>query len=196
MFYGRREIKRYLQRVGGHEIALHGEFLTSAEERFGDEFAAAIGEKALLEEMVDREVAGVCMHGGELRTNTSPSTRDAVERAGFRYETMYRNRYYLPLHLPTEEGMRQTLSIGQHFADITISGDEHFADNLTEAFLDQYTAARQVGGIFVPVMHPLYFNVGNYARKPTSIFRIVAFMPKFLGRVLRMKSGQHYSNVP
>jgi hypothetical protein len=45
-------------------------------------------------------------------------------------------------------------------------------------------------------MHPLYFNVGYYARQPMSVIRIAAFMPKFLGRVVQMKSGQNYSNVP
>ena len=92
--------------------------------------------------MVGREVAGVCMHGGELRTNTSPRTREAIEQAGYLYETMYRNRYYLPLHLPAEEGVRGTLSIGQHFADITVPGDERFSEALTRAFPHVSTPAR------------------------------------------------------
>ena len=64
-FYGAREIRRYLERIGGNEIALHGEFVTTSQ-RFGDEFKAAAGEKQLLEYITGRDVSGVCMHGGEL----------------------------------------------------------------------------------------------------------------------------------
>lgn len=195
IFYGDREIRAYLKSCSGHEVALHGEFITTAEQRFGDEFAAAAGEKQYLEELVGAEVHGVCMHGGELRTNTSPRTRDAIEAAGYRYETMYRNRYYLPLHLPVEEGgIRQTLSIGQHFADISVPGVEGFPARLRDGFLECYREAREVGGVFVPVMHPLYFGVGSYLSHPINAWRIAAFLPVFLGRVARMRKGQAYSN--
>lgn len=134
------------------------------------------------------------MHGGELRTNTSPRTRSAIELAGYRYETMYRNRYYLPLHLPTADGVMRTLSIGQHYADITTAGTPSFVPDLRDALASCYDEARAAGGVFVPVMHPLYFDVGHYIRQPRSILRVAAFLPRFVGRVVKMKSGQHYSN--
>ena len=196
MFYGRREIRIYLDRVRDHEIALHGEFVSTAENRFGSETAAAAGEKEFLQDLVGREVSGVCMHGGELRTNTTATTRDAIEEAGYLYETMYRNQYYLPLHLPAEHGVRRTLSIGQHFADISVPGTESFSSGLANAFVEQFSAARMVGGVFVPVMHPLYFDLANYLSHPMNLWRIAAFSPRFLVRVARMKTGQQYSNAP
>ena len=72
-------VRRYLERMEGHEVALHGEFVTTAEQRFGSEEAAAMGEKEYLAGLTGQEVEGVCMHGGELRTNTSTRTRDAIE---------------------------------------------------------------------------------------------------------------------
>jgi hypothetical protein len=193
-FYGPGEIHRYMRITQGQEIALHGEFVTTAETRFGDQFAAAEGEKKYLEDLIGEEVAGVCMHGGELRTNTTEQTRDAIEDANFKYETMYRNDYYLPLHLPTESGVRRTLSLGQHFADITAEPDSRFPEKLAQAFVDCFSQAEVQGGVFVPVMHPLYFDIPNYLRYPTNLLHLAAFMPKFFWTAARMRRGQQYAN--
>jgi len=195
LFYGNREIRNYVAKMRGHEVALHGEFVTTAQSRFGTEEAAAIEEKRTLAELVGAEVEGVCMHGGELRTNTTPRTRDAVEAAGYRYETMYRNGYYLPLHLPTTKGVRRTLSIGQHFADISAAGDRSFPVNLRDNFLTHFRAARAVGGVFVPVMHPLYFGIARYLRYPENVYRLGAFLPVFVARAIQIKSGRNYVNT-
>jgi hypothetical protein len=194
LFYGRREIRGYLRHAGENEIALHGEFLSTAD-RFGGEAAAARGEKQFLEDLVEREVEGVCMHGGELRTNTTVNTPRVVDEAGFRYETFYRNRYYLPLHVPTDGGLRSALSIGQHYADITVALSPTFSQQLRDAFLEHLDRAEQVGGVFVPVMHPLYFGVLNYLRYPVNSLRLGLFVPRFLAHTLRMRKGQQYSNV-
>ena len=124
-FYGAREIRRYLERIGGNEIALHGEFVTTSR-RFGDELKAAAGEKQLLEYITGREAAGVCMHGGEPGGNLSPNTRAAIEAARFAYETMYRNGYFHPLHLPAGMKPMRTLSIGRHFADLDVRAGARF----------------------------------------------------------------------
>jgi hypothetical protein len=196
MFYGQPEIEACTRALlDGVEYALHGEFVSTAESRFGNELKAAIGEKQSLSRMCGTQVHGVCMHGGELRTNTSSRTRDAIEDAGFLYETMYRNLYFLPLHLPTEHGVRKTISIGQHFADITVPGTSEFPDRLRDSFLEQYAAARAVGGVFVPVMHPLYFDIAHYIQRPMNLWRILAFMPEFAVRLAKTKRGQSYSNL-
>jgi hypothetical protein len=195
LFYGAREIRRYLEEMDGHEVALHGEFVTTAESHFKSEAAAAVREKELLSHLSGQEVEGVCMHGGELRTNTTPRTRDAIEAAGYRYETMYRNRYYLPLHLPQDGTVRKTLSIGQHFADITVPGRAEFPMQLRDSFLNHFHKAAAVGGVFVPVMHPLYFNIGNYLRYPENLWRLAAFLPVFASRILRIKAGRSYVNA-
>jgi len=195
LFYGAKEIRHYRKLSGNHELALHGEFITTAQQRFGDEAAAARGEKKALEEVIGSEVFGVCMHGGELRTNTSPRTRDAVEDAGYTYETMYRNRYYFPLYLPHGDGVRKTLSIGQHFADISVPLEEGFGSVFQAKILEHLAAARDANGVFVLVMHPLYFGVGRYLSHPINVWRIAKFVPYFLVNTARMRRGQNYRNV-
>ena len=145
--------------------------------------------------MIGEEVKGICMHGGELRYNVTNNTWKAVEEAEFKYDTMYRNQYYLPLHLPDNDGVRKTLSIGQHFADVGISPGPGFVEDLTERFVYHFNEAEKVGGVVVPVLHPLYFGIGNYIFRPTNIFRLAKFTPNFLATIARMRKGQNYSNV-
>ena len=192
LFYGSREIRRYAAAIGDNEIALHGEFATTARLRFGDEFAAAAGEKTRLEFYLGRAVDGVCMHGGELTENYSANSRAAVERAGFRYETMWRNGYYLPLHLPDGDGVYRCLSIGQHWADLIAKPGSRFVEELCAALAERFAQAERMGGVFVPVWHPLYFDIGNYLRYPENLARIGAFLPKYVVNVARMKKGASY----
>jgi len=192
LFYGSRDIRRFRSRAGGNEIALHGEFVTSARQRFGDEFQAAIGEKKRLEWMIGQEVAGVCMHGGELSHNFSQNTRAAIEAAQFKYETMYRNNYYLPLHLPIDGGVMRTLSIGQHFADLNVTPDRDFAEELLKTFIDRFSKAAAVGGVFVPVLHPLYFDAFHYLCYPENLYRLGAYLPKYVVSIVRMRRKQNY----
>ncbi len=196
LFYGPSEIRRYRKVSGENEAALHGEFVSTAERRFGDELTAARKEKEFLEEVICAEVRGVCMHGGELRTNTTSRTQSAIEAAGFKYETMYRNDYYFPLHLPTDQGVRKTLSIGQHFADVTVEPGPAFPMILARTFIDRFSQAAAEGGIFVPVMHPLYFGLARYLRHPINLLRLAAFVPKFVVTASRTKRGEQYSNRP
>ena len=196
IFYGDREIREYRARLGPHEIALHGEFITTARSRFGDEWRAASGEKALLELRTGGEIAGVCMHGGELTNNISGNTRAAIEEAGFRYETMWRNAYYLPLHLPDGDGVMRCLSIGQHWADLNVKPTPRFAEELCEALAERFAHAGREGGVFVPVFHPLYFDIMNYARYPENALRLGAFIPRYIASVGRMRRNADYAKRP
>jgi len=191
-FYGPREIIRYCRSGCGAEVALHGEFITTSRDGFADEFAAARGEKQRLEEITGTAVYGVCMHGGELRSNTTPRTRDAIEGAGFRYETMYRNHYHHPLHVATHDSVRRTLSIGQHYADISVTPEPGFSERLLGSFIDHLSQATAAGGIFVPVLHPLYFDLAHYLRSPANLLRLIAFMPKFISALAHMRGGDFY----
>jgi hypothetical protein len=130
--------------------------------RFGDEFKAAGGEKQLLEYITGRDVAGVCMHGGEPGGNLSPNTRAAIEAARFAYETMYRNSYFHPLHLPAGMKPMRTLSIGQHFADLDVTPGPDFQRELEKSLVDRFEQAAAAGSVFVPVLHPLYFDLVHY----------------------------------
>jgi hypothetical protein len=192
-FYGAREIRRYLREIGENEIALHGEFVTTAG-RFGDEFKAAAGERKLLEYIIGRDVSGICMHGGELSSNYSPNTRAAIEAAGFRYETMYRNSYFHPLHLPSGMRPMRTLSIGQHFADLNVKPGPGFKRELERSLIDRFGQAAAVGGVFVPVLHPLYFDLAHYLSGVENLFRLGAFMPGYFLNVARMRRNQSYLN--
>jgi hypothetical protein len=193
-FYGPREIRRYVQRLGGNEIALHGEFVTTARLRFGDEFKAAVGERRLLEYITGREIAGVCMHGGELSSNMSADTRAAIESARFGYETLYRNAYFHPLHLPSGTGTLRCLSIGQHYADLNVGPGRDFAEKLLAAFIDRFSKAAAAGGVFVPVLHPLYFDLAHYLGHIENLYRLGAYMPRYIADIARMRRGQSYLN--
>jgi hypothetical protein len=192
-FYGAREIGRYLERLGANEIALHGEFVTTSG-RFGDEFKAATGEKRLLEYITGAEAAGVCMHGGELNNNLTENTKMAIEGAGFRYETMYRNGYFLPLHLPAGVIPMRTLSIGQHFADLDVPPGAEFQRELERELIERFDRSAAAGGVFVPVLHPLYFDLGHYLSRVENIFRLASFMPGYFANIARMRRGQSYLN--
>ncbi len=190
-FYGAREIRSYLERLGGNEIALHGEFVTTSA-RFGDEFKAAAGEKRLLEYITGTEASGVCMHGGELNSNYTANTRSAVEAAGFKYETMYRNGCFHPLHLPAGVQPMRTLSIGQHFADLNVAPGPTFERELERALVERFEQAAAAGGVFVPVLHPLYFDLAHYLSRAENIYRLASFMPGYLINIARMGRGQSY----
>ena len=193
-FYGPNEIRRYRRLGCGAEVALHGEFVTTSQNRFTDEHAAARGEKRLLEEIIGAPIRGVCMHGGELRNNTTPATRDAIEEAGFRYESMYRNHYYHPLHVAADTSVRKTLSIGQHYADISVPPEPRFSELLQKSLFDHFSRAASVGGFFVPVLHPLYFDLFGYLRRPENLRRLAAFTPSFLSSLTRMRGDDFYLN--
>jgi len=102
------------------------------------------------------------MHDGEPGGNLSPNTRAAIEAAGFAYETMYRNSYFHPLHLPSGMKPMRTLSIGQHFADLDVRPGPDFQRELEKSLVDRFEQAAAAGGVFVPVLHPLYFDFVHY----------------------------------
>ncbi len=52
------------------------------------------------------------------------------------------------------------------------------------------------GGVFVPVFHPIYFDIGNYLRYPENVARLAAFIPRYIGNIGRMRRGAHYLNRP
>ncbi len=195
-FYGAREIKRYRRQGGDYEIGLHGEFVATARERFGDEFKAAVEEKKRLEEFIGEEVSGVCMHGGELYNNMTENTRPAIEAAGFKYETVYQNQYYLPLHLPSRDGVYRTLSIGRNFMDLRFEPGADFKANMSTRLMQLLSEAEAVGGVFLPVLHPLFFNVARYFSYPENLGRMAAYIPMFFIKSARMHRSENYSNKP
>ncbi len=195
-FYGAREIRSYHQKhAGENEIALHAEFVATAREHFGDEFTSAKEEKRLLEEIIGQEVPGVCMHGGELYNNMTENTGPAIDAAGFKYETIYQNQYHLPLHLPNDGGVYRTLSIGRNFMDLRIDPTRDFGAEMSRRLMQRLAEAEAVGGVFLVVLHPMFFDVGHYFSYPQNVARIAAFIPVFFFKSARMHRKGIYSNV-
>ncbi len=160
-FYGAREIGRYARSAGAGEIALRGEFVTTSR-RFGDEIKAAAGEKQLLELLAGRDVAGVCVRGGAAGGDFSANTHPAIEAARFRYETTHRAGYFHPLHLPSGMKPMRTLSIGRHCADLDLEPGPDFRRELEKSLVDGFEQAAAAGGVFVPVLHPIFFDLIHY----------------------------------
>jgi hypothetical protein len=92
--------------------------------------------------------------------------------------------------------MRKTLSIGQHYADMNVPGGKDFAQKLGDRFVADLRAAHAAAGMYVPVLHPLYFDLRNYLSYPENVLRLTAFMPRFLWTAARLRRGQVYANRP
>lgn len=197
LFYGAREIERWRHSIPGNELALHGEFVTTAETMQGTESEAARHEKQKLERLLGEHVVGVCIHGGELRTNLSPRTAAAIDEAGFEYETTsYDRPYTRPFYMPNEDAThwRTALTMIRQQDDVTVPLTSDFPTEMARRFRRDLDVAIEQGGVFVPTMHPLYFGVGNYLRYPENVARLIGFVPVFLRRAMQMKSGNVYVN--
>ena len=88
----------------------------------------------------------------------------------------------------------RTLSIGQHFADLNVKPGPDFQRELEKSLVDRFEQAAAVGGVFVPVLHPLYFDLAHYLSRAENICRLGAFMPGYLVNVARMRRGRSYLN--
>ena len=194
-FYGRAEVVKYASSADVAELALHGEFMTSAERWRVDEIEAARLEKNMLSEWTGQDVHGVCMHGGELRSNQSAITPEAIDRNGFAYETSaYWIDYYHAMRARYRGQLRATPTLHRHVMDVTVPLNADFGKTLARHFVEGFERARACGGVFVPSMHPLYFGLGRYLKHPKSLARIVGFLPVFMARAATMKHGQVFAN--
>jgi hypothetical protein len=46
----------------------------------------------------------------------------------------------------------------------------------------------------VPVLHPLYFDLAHYLANVENLFRLGAYMPRYVADVIRLRRGQRYLN--
>jgi hypothetical protein len=103
-FYSERAVRKLATKPWCSELALHGEFVTHATTH-GDEVAAARADKSRLETLIGRTVTGVSMHGGEMTSNKSRHTSEAIERAGLGYDTtMGATKHLFPFRGISYEG--------------------------------------------------------------------------------------------
>ncbi len=157
-FYTDKEISELTSLPGPVEIALHAEFFAHAE-KHGSEEAAAKADKEHLKALVDRSVAGVSNHGGELVENYTPNYWGAVEGAGFLWTISQRAfPYYLPYRWLTKDGrLSDTYCICYQFRDIGIPY-ENFEESFYEQALKDLDQAVDHGGMLVLMFHPGFFG--------------------------------------
>jgi hypothetical protein len=212
-FYTSDAIKKLASRPWCSEIALHGEFITHARQ-YGDEFRAAEVEKTYLEKLTGRSVLGVAMHGGELSYNRSEDTGDAIQKAGFLYDTTPgRLRYYFPFKRIVNGQISESYTFPHALSDFSlfpfkfakkvVNGKVHksysFSDTLSKvkvASIQDYsqvfyekTIAKmnevcEQNGIFVITLHPAYFGFFTYLAHPRNWAPLFKFLLSYFKRYL------------
>jgi hypothetical protein len=122
------------------------------------------------------------MHGGELTLNVSENTLDAVEQAGFLYDTTSRMGYYLPYRPIVNGRMGNCYRLNHAFGDIKVSPGRNYAREFYEQAAEQMDRVYEQNGVFVLTLHPVYFGFSSYLLRPRNIGRLVRF---FWDRVRR-----------
>jgi hypothetical protein len=195
-FYADRAIQRLAAASWCSELALHGEFLTNAR-RFSDEYGAACAEKEHLESLAHRPVQGISMHGGELTTNRSSNTDAAMVNAGFVYDTTPSSGdYNFPFKKMVAGRLVNTYNLPCILSDIRLSPFSSQQKILNDKIVSYYPALgreqlsawlarnqnelmyEQIAtkmdeiysrhGVFVLLLHPVYFGFFAYLSHPTN----------------------------
>jgi peptidoglycan/xylan/chitin deacetylase (PgdA/CDA1 family) len=208
-FYTEQSVKELVSKPWCSEIALHGEFVTHADQ-FGGEVAAAVGEKEYLEQVSGRSVKGVAMHGGELTLNKSEQTDEGTQIARFLYDTTVGpTRYYFPFKKIVRGEVSPVYNFPHAMSDVslfpfrpekvTVNGKTHRTHSLSKtlSYLNEPTV-REYGrlfyetavqtmeavyaqnGIFVLTMHPSYFGFFSYLARPKNWTPLVKFSLGYL----------------
>lgn len=209
-FYTGRAIQELASMPGCPEIALHGEFVSHAR-KYGDEFRAAGAEKAHLEKLIGRPVLGVAMHGGELAYNKSESTDDAIQEAGFFYDTTQWVHYYFPFKEIVNGQFSRFYSLPHSFSDFSllpfkftrkvVNGQVQKSYSLVhvlrtintpdvwdykrvayEKAIAKMNEVREQNGIFVITLHPTYFGFFSYLSRPRNWIGLARFLLSYFKR--------------
>jgi hypothetical protein len=210
-FYSEQSVAQMVAASKLSEIALHGEFVTHAQ-RYGDEMAAAASEKAHLETLTGRPIAGVAMHGGELAFNRSENTERAIQRAGLLYDTtLGPTEYYFPFRRIANGGVSDYFVLPHAMSDVAllpfkpirtrVNGriQKHYSLALMcqelrksspgaynrlfeETAITTMEAVYDLGGVFVLAMHPSYFGFLSYITRPTNLRHFVSFLRTYRRR--------------
>lgn len=180
-FYSDQDVAYLAAQPWCSEIALHGEFVTNGRNHYGDEIKAAAAEKIHLEKVTDRPVLGVGMHGGELSGNVSPQTEQAMEQAGFLYDTTPRpRRYYFPYRPAVNGHLSTTYSFPHALSDVNISPGRRYGREFYEQARAKFDEIYEQNGIFVLMLHPVYFGFWAYLAKPRNWLPLLKFMMNYV----------------
>ena len=178
-FYGDQEIREAATVPWCSEVALHGEFVTNAH-KYGNELKAAEAEKGHLERLIGRPILGVCMHGGELAFNTSESTRGVVQRAGFLYDTTSRMQYYFPFKQVVNGQLSKSYCLVHALGDIKIPVSRNYGRTFYEKTIAKMDEVYEQNGIFVLMLHPVYFGFWAYLFKPRNWVPLLRFFSGYV----------------
>jgi hypothetical protein len=211
-FYTDKAIKNLVSKPWCPEIALHGEFVTHAQ-KYGNEIKAAEGEKSYLEHLTKQQTIGVSMHGGEMAFNRSNFTYEAIQKAGFLYDTtLGPQHYYFPFKAIIDDKISQFYVLPHAISDVAIlpfnptkkisnsvvhksysfiktlhSIKAPAVRNYSKFFFNSVTAKMdeiyKQKGVFVIVMHPIYFGFFSYLCHPKNWFNLFKFFLSYLRRI-------------
>jgi hypothetical protein len=160
------------------EIALHGEFVTNAPQ-YGDEIKAAAAEKRHLEELVGRPILGVCMHGGELSANTDQRTAATVQAVGLLYDTTQRIKYYFPFRKIIDGRLSESYCLAHALGDIKIPASHEYEHEFYGQTIAQMNEIYEQRGVFVFMLHPVYFGFFRYVFHPTNWGPFIRFFWRY-----------------
>jgi hypothetical protein len=178
-FYGDQAIKEVAAEPWCSEIGLHGEFVTNAH-AYGGELEAALEEKEHLEKLIGRPVLGVCMHGGELSSNTSKSTHDVIQKAGFLYDTTSSLHYYFPFKRPVAGQLSNSYCLVHALGDIKIPAHRNYGQMFSKEVMAKMDEVYEQSGVFVLLLHPVYFGFGAYLCNPRNWASLVGFLSDYI----------------
>lgn len=174
-FYGDQEIRHLASQPWCSEITVHGEFVTNAR-HYGDEFKAARAEKNHLEKLIGRPILGVSMHGGELAYNRSDNTAQAIEEAGFLYDTTPTFFYYFPYRAIVNGQLSQSYTLCHTLSDVRMPPGWNYGRVFYEQAVARMNKIYEQHGVFVLLLHPIYFGLFSYLSQPKNLYRLIKFM--------------------
>jgi hypothetical protein len=171
-----RRIVEALQEAG-HEIGLHGSFVTS------DDHAQFVRQRSRLARLAGRDVAGVRQHYLRMRPG---ATQSGMVTAGFEYDSTFgfadRNGFRLGVadFLPVwEDANRRTLALDEApFIWMDRALSKYRGVEKPDAWIDDAFAlaeqCRAVSGMWVGIWHPNLTPALGYPGAPAAYARLVA----------------------
>lgn len=163
------------------ELALHGEFVTNGRV-YGGEHGAAIAERAHLEQITRRSIAGAGMHGGELTNNLTGATSEALAGAAIGYDTTPRPRpgNYLPYRRIIDGKFSNVFGLAHALSDINIEATGSYGERFYQETVTTMRQIRTANGVFVLMLHPEYFGFFSYLSKPSNLAALARYMTNYL----------------
>lgn len=132
----------------------------------------------------------VCLYmGGELISNNTVEAQDAVQKAGFLYNTTRGPcHYYFPYRLEKDdETFEATYQMNTNFGDIRIPCSERYAEDFYNEAMLQVRLASKDSGILVMMLHPTYFNFVSYLLNYTNLIKLSLFLPIYFNRLVKAR---------